>query len=76
MRIGENIEALELPMNLMGQSSVIYPALLWDSDGVTLVDTGTPGQLSAIRQHADSKTPAWISRAFTVSSRPTKISTI
>ena len=28
MRIGENIEALELHMNLTGQSSVIYPALL------------------------------------------------
>ena len=36
-------------MNLTGQSSVIYPALLWDSDGATLVDTGIPGQLEAIR---------------------------
>jgi hypothetical protein len=25
-------------MNLTGQRSVIYPALLWDSDGATLVD--------------------------------------
>jgi glyoxylase-like metal-dependent hydrolase (beta-lactamase superfamily II) len=50
MKIGENIEALELPMNLMGQSSIIYPALLWDSNGATLVDTGMPGQLDAIRR--------------------------
>jgi len=50
VRIGENIEALELPINLMGQSSVIYPALLWDSDGATLVDTGIPGQWDAIRR--------------------------
>jgi glyoxylase-like metal-dependent hydrolase (beta-lactamase superfamily II) len=54
MRIGENIEALELAMNLTGQSSDIYLALLWDSDGVTLVDTGTPGQLSAIRQQFEN----------------------
>jgi glyoxylase-like metal-dependent hydrolase (beta-lactamase superfamily II) len=49
MKIGENIEALELHMNLTGQSSIIYPALLWDSDGATLVDTGIPGQLDALR---------------------------
>lgn len=50
MKIGENIEALELHINLTGQSSIIYPALLWDSDGATLVDTGIPGQLDAIRR--------------------------
>ena len=49
MKIGENIEALELPMNLRGQSSIIYPALLWDFDEATLVDTGIPGQLDALR---------------------------
>lgn len=54
MRIGENIEVLELTMNLTGQSSVIYPTLLWDSYGVTLVDTGTPGQLSATRQQIEN----------------------
>ena len=54
MKIAENIEALELPMNLMGQSSVIYPALLWDSDGATLVDTGLPGQLDALRQEIEN----------------------
>ena len=49
MKIAENIEALQLHMNLTGQSSVIYPALLWDPDGATLVDTGIPGQLDALR---------------------------
>jgi glyoxylase-like metal-dependent hydrolase (beta-lactamase superfamily II) len=49
MKIGENIEALELRMNLTGQSSVIYPALLWSPEGATLVDTGIPGQLDALR---------------------------
>ena len=50
MRIAENIEALELPMNLGGQSRTIYPALLWGSDGATLVDTGLPGQLDIVRR--------------------------
>jgi glyoxylase-like metal-dependent hydrolase (beta-lactamase superfamily II) len=54
MRIGENIEALELHMNLTGQSSVIYPALLWGSDGATLVDTGMPRQLDAIRREIEN----------------------
>ena len=54
MKIAENIEALELPMNLMGQSSVIYPALLWDSDEATLVDTGIPGQLDALRKEIEN----------------------
>ena len=54
MKIAENIEALELRMNLTGQSSVIYPALLWDSDGATLVDTGIPGQLEAIRREIEN----------------------
>ena len=54
MRIAENIEALELHMNLTGQNSVIYPALLWDSEEATLVDTGIPGQLDAIRREIEN----------------------
>ena len=54
MRIAENIEALELRMNLTGQSSIIYPALLWDSDGATLIDTGIPGQLDAVRREIEN----------------------
>lgn len=49
MKIAENIEALELHMNFTGQDSTIYPALLWDSEGATLVDTGMPGQLDDLR---------------------------
>jgi glyoxylase-like metal-dependent hydrolase (beta-lactamase superfamily II) len=54
MKIGENIEALELRMNLTGQSSIIHPALLWDSDGATLVDTGIPGQLDALSREIEN----------------------
>ena len=48
MKIGKNIEALELRMNLTGRESIIHPVLLWDSEGATLVDTGMPGQLDAL----------------------------
>lgn len=49
MRIAEKIEALQLRMNFTGGESVIHPALLWDSEGATLVDTGMPGQLGELR---------------------------
>jgi glyoxylase-like metal-dependent hydrolase (beta-lactamase superfamily II) len=49
MKIAENIEALQLRMNFTGGESVIHPALLWDSEGATLVDTGMPGQLEELR---------------------------
>ena len=49
MKIGKNIETLELSMNLTGQERLIYPAILWDSEGATLVDTGMPGQLDDLR---------------------------
>jgi glyoxylase-like metal-dependent hydrolase (beta-lactamase superfamily II) len=49
MRIGENTEALEITMSLLGTRGIIHPALLWDDrDGATLVDAGMPGQLTDI----------------------------
>lgn len=53
MRIAENIEALELHINFAGQESTIYPVLLWDSDGATLIDTGLPGQLDDLRRQIE-----------------------
>ncbi len=50
MKIKNGIEALELSMNVMGNVSTIYPTLLWDENEAVLVDTGTPGQLPAIRE--------------------------
>ncbi|MBW7460569.1 MBL fold metallo-hydrolase, partial [Paenibacillus sepulcri] len=49
MKIAEGIAALPIEMNFMGNSSVIYPTLLWDEDNIVLVDTGTPGMLPGIR---------------------------
>jgi len=49
VRIGENTEALEITMSLLGNRGIIHPALLWDDrDGATLVDAGMPGQLADI----------------------------
>lgn len=50
MNIGHNVEALELTMNLMGNSSIIYPTFFWNEKGATLVDTGIPGQLKDIQE--------------------------
>lgn len=51
MRIGNNIEALELTMAKLGNPSMlIYPTLIWDDqDGATLIDTGVPGQFEDIK---------------------------
>lgn len=51
MRIGENTEALEIPMNFLGNRGIIHPMLLWDDkDGATLIDTGMPGQLARFEE--------------------------
>jgi len=45
-------------MNLRGQRSVIYPALLWDSDGATLADRpALSGPLSQASLSQLSSTP-------------------
>ncbi len=52
MRIGDNIEALEIPMEFLGSSGgTINPVALWDErDGMTLIDTGLPGQMPVIEE--------------------------
>ena len=57
MKIAENIEALQVRMNFTGGESVIHPALLWDSEGATLVDTGMPGQLEELRVEIEGAKP-------------------
>jgi len=52
MRIGKNLEALEVPMRIGTTASIIYPVLLWDEkDGAALIDTGTPGSDAVIGEH-------------------------
>ncbi len=52
MKIADNVEALEIPLDFLGSSGgTINPVLLWnDADGATLIDTGMPGQLPAIEE--------------------------
>jgi glyoxylase-like metal-dependent hydrolase (beta-lactamase superfamily II) len=49
LKIADRIEMLELPMNLMGRESTIYPTLIWDNDTVILVDAGVPNSLGEIK---------------------------
>jgi glyoxylase-like metal-dependent hydrolase (beta-lactamase superfamily II) len=51
MKVGDRVEALELPMDFLGASATINPVVLWSgSDGVTLIDAGLPGQLGAFEE--------------------------
>ena len=49
MKLNDDVFMLALTMNTNGQSRQLHPALILDAThGPTLVDTGLPGQLSAI----------------------------
>lgn len=41
---------LEVPMNLMGRESTIYPTLIWDDETVILVDAGVKNSLPGIKE--------------------------
>ena len=45
----EGVHILDLKSNFAGREMAIHPVLLEDSDGVTLVDTGLPGQYEQLR---------------------------
>lgn len=55
MKIADGVEMLELPMNMGGMESTIYPTLIWDDNTVILVDAGLPGQIEEIREKMDNK---------------------
>lgn len=50
MKIADGIKMIEIPMNLMGRESTIYPTLIWDDDTIILVDAGATGSLSEIKK--------------------------
>ena len=52
MRIGDNVETLEIAMDFLGTSGgMINPVVLWnEKEGATLIDTGLPGQLPAFEE--------------------------
>ncbi len=54
MKIADHVEVLDITMSVAGRQSTIHPVLLWgDGDGATIIDTGMPGQLDAIKAHLD-----------------------
>jgi glyoxylase-like metal-dependent hydrolase (beta-lactamase superfamily II) len=52
MKIGDGVEALEIPMDFPGAGGgTINPVVLWsDADGATLIDAGLPGQLGVFEE--------------------------
>ncbi|WP_043922721.1 MBL fold metallo-hydrolase [Paenibacillus terrae] len=50
MNIGTQILILEVPMESFFGKTTIYPVLLKDEDGLTLIDTGMLGQLEPLRK--------------------------
>jgi glyoxylase-like metal-dependent hydrolase (beta-lactamase superfamily II) len=50
MQITNGIAMLEISANIMGETSVINPTLIWDDQHVVLVDTGYPGQVPLLRE--------------------------
>jgi glyoxylase-like metal-dependent hydrolase (beta-lactamase superfamily II) len=52
MKLGKNLEALEVSMHLGANESTIYPVLAWDgTEGATLIDAGLPGSHVTIEGH-------------------------
>ncbi len=49
MKIAAGVKMLEIPANVMGMPSIVYPTLIYDNETVILVDAGYPGQLGQIR---------------------------
>lgn len=53
MKIDNQVEMLEVEMNMMSGTSVIYPTIIRDDRELILVDTGFPGQLSKLSEAMD-----------------------
>jgi len=49
MQAANHIAALELSSQVLGETRVIYPTILWDDEHVLLVDTGYQGQFGLLR---------------------------
>ncbi|OAS16305.1 MBL fold metallo-hydrolase [Paenibacillus oryzisoli] len=54
MQISEGLYGVELSVQLMGRTNVIYPALFVDEQGALLIDTGYPGTLPLLHKSIDT----------------------
>ncbi|MGZ7119788.1 MAG: MBL fold metallo-hydrolase [Methanobacterium sp.] len=50
MKVADGVEMMEIPLNMGGMKSNIYPTLIWDDKTVILVDAGFPGLFNEIRE--------------------------
>lgn len=50
MQAANGIAMLEISANIMGETSIIHPTLIWDDQHVVLIDTGYPGQVPLLRE--------------------------
>ena len=48
MLVADGVEMLDLPVDMMGNPSHIFPTLLWDADQAILFDAGLPGQVPGL----------------------------
>ncbi|WP_108671058.1 MBL fold metallo-hydrolase [Peribacillus acanthi] len=46
MKLAKGLAMLEISAPMMGKIETIYPTILFDENGITLIDTGYPGQES------------------------------
>ncbi|TMV44996.1 MBL fold metallo-hydrolase [Paenibacillus mesophilus] len=58
MQIANGIAVLPISAIMMGRTETIYPALLWDSQTMVLIDTGYPGQADKFRDQFAVAGPA------------------
>lgn len=58
MQIANGIAVLPIATVMMGRTETIYPALLWDSQTMVLIDTGYPGQADKFREQFAIAGPA------------------
>ncbi|MEH7683643.1 MBL fold metallo-hydrolase [Priestia megaterium] len=55
MKIAKGVAMLDLKVEVLGNSQILNPTLIWDDERAVLIDTGTPGTLEQIRSamHAE-----------------------
>lgn len=49
MKIAKGVAMLDLKVEVLGNSQMLNPTLIWDDKTAVLIDTGTPGTLEQIR---------------------------
>jgi glyoxylase-like metal-dependent hydrolase (beta-lactamase superfamily II) len=51
----QGIAMLELSAVVMGRTETVCPAMVWDDDGIVLIDTGYPGQYPLLKRAIEAE---------------------